>query len=110
MVPQLNQKVSVQMQTVREIFDAYQSIRGRLPTANFPANTKTIKTLSDISTEVEAFVFDAFGVLNVGDTPIPGAAERLDALRAQGCAIRVLSNAANYDHKGAVEKFKAFCV
>ncbi len=42
------------------------------------------------------------GVLNVGETPIPGAAERLDELRARGCAIRILSNAASYKHEDAV--------
>ena len=60
----------------------------------------------DIADQVDAFVFDAFGVLNVGETPIPGAAARLDALRARGCAIRVLSNAASYKHEDAVEKFR----
>ncbi|MGB1096657.1 MAG: HAD-IIA family hydrolase [Paracoccaceae bacterium] len=51
-------------------------------------------------------MFDAFGVLNVGETPIPGAAERIDELRARGCAIRILSNAASYKHEDAVLKFK----
>lgn len=39
----------------------------------------------DIAHDVDAFVFDAFGVLNVGETPIPGAAARLDMLRAGVC-------------------------
>ena len=56
--------------------------------------------------EVDAFVFDAFGVLNVGETPIPGAAERLDRLRDAGHAIRILSNAASYNHDRATEKFR----
>lgn len=94
------------MQTVQNIFDRYQAIRGRLPNVRFPQQTKSIGSLLDIADEVDAFVFDAFGVLNVGETPIPGAASRLDALRARGCAIRVLSNAASYDHAGAAEKFR----
>lgn len=60
----------------------------------------------DIADQVDAFVFDAFGVLNIGETPIPGASARLDALRARGCAIRVLSNAASYNHAAAVRKFR----
>lgn len=94
------------MLTVQEIFDRYQAIRGRLPETAFPGRTKDIRSLMDIADHVDAFVFDAFGVLNVGETPIPGAAARLDALRAHGCAIRVLSNAASYNHAGAVEKFR----
>ncbi|WP_425037914.1 HAD-IIA family hydrolase [Primorskyibacter sp. S187A] len=59
----------------------------------------------DLREHADAFVFDAFGVLNVGDTPIPGAAARLDQLRAAGHAIRILSNAASYNREKAVEKF-----
>ena len=99
-------KVTDIMQTVQDIFDRYQAIRGRLPETAFPGRTKDIRSLMDIADHVDAFVFDAFGVLNVGETPIPGAAARLDALRAHGCAIRVLSNAASYNHAGAVEKFR----
>ena len=94
------------MHTVQNIFDRYQSIRSRLPSATFPQHTKSINSLMDISEQADAFVFDAFGVLNVGDTPIPGAAERLHALRAHGCAIRVLSNAASQKHDDVVEKFR----
>ena len=94
------------MYTVQEIFERYEAIRGRLPKAKFPQQTRTIGSLMDIADQVDAFVFDAFGVLNVGETPIPGAAARIDALRARGCAIRVLSNAASYNHEGAVEKFR----
>ena len=60
----------------------------------------------DIADQVDAFVFDAFGVLNVGETMIPGADIRLDQLRERGCAIRILTNAASYDRSGAIAKFK----
>ena len=51
-------------------------------------------------------MFDAFGVLNVGETPIPGAADRLNELRRQGHHIRILSNAASYNHDRATDKFR----
>ena len=63
------------------IFERYQTIRPRLPQAEFHAPTRDIRSLLDILPEIDAFVFDAFGVLNVGETPIDGAAERLDQLR-----------------------------
>ncbi len=88
------------------IFDRYQAIRPRLPMARFPAQTQDITSLMDIANQIDAFVFDAFGVLNVGETPIPGAADRLNELRRGGCAIRILSNAASYSHDGATVKFR----
>lgn len=88
------------------IFERYERVRHRLPEAGFGGEARAIGSLLDIAPEIDAFVFDAFGVLNVGETPIPGAANRLDQLRDAGCEIRVLSNAASYDHRGATEKFR----
>jgi HAD superfamily hydrolase (TIGR01450 family) len=68
--------------------------------------TAEIASLLDIAGEIDAFVFDAFGVLNVGDRLIDGADRRLQALRARNCQIRVLTNAASQDHAGAVAKFR----
>ena len=94
------------MESVESIFSRYEHVRPRMPTASFEADTRNIASLLDITEEIDAFVFDAFGVLNVGEVPIPGAAARLDQLRALGCAIRILSNAASYHHDRAVEKFR----
>ncbi|WP_170379862.1 HAD-IIA family hydrolase [Ruegeria atlantica] len=94
------------MLDANSIFSRYQSIRPRLPKATFTAATLDIESLLDIGNEVDAFVFDAFGVLNVGETPIPGAAARLKELRKGGHQIRILSNAASYNHQGATAKFQ----
>lgn len=94
------------MLTTPSIFDRYEEVRGRLPTATTAASTCEISALTDITDEVSAFVFDAFGVLNVGETLIEGADRRLDDLRSLGCHLRILTNAASYDRKGAVEKFR----
>ena len=91
------------MTDVVSIFDRYQAVRPRLPQARFERAPTRIDSLLDIADTVDAFVFDAFGVLNVGETPIPGAARRLDQLRDTGRAIRILSNAASYDHDRAAE-------
>lgn len=77
-----------------------------MPQATTTRATREISALTDIADEVSAFVFDAFGVLNVGETLIKGADHRLDQLRALGRHIRILTNAASYDRAGAVEKFK----
>jgi HAD superfamily hydrolase (TIGR01450 family) len=88
-----------------QIFQRYQQVRPRMPQADTGAGMVDIADLTQIADQADAFVFDAFGVLNVGETPIPGAAERLDELRERGCQIRILTNAASYDRAGAVAKF-----
>ncbi|TFL17221.1 HAD-IIA family hydrolase [Jannaschia formosa] len=93
------------METVATIFDRYGAIGARLPAAGPWPRTQRIDSLGDIVDAGHAFVFDAYGVLNIGDRAIPGASERLDRLRSAGRRIRILSNAASYDHAGAVAKF-----
>lgn len=94
------------MLTTQSIFDRYQEVRTRFPAVDTRHRTVEIQSLMDIADRVDAFVFDAFGVLNVGETMIPGADRRLDQLREQGCAIRILTNAASYDRNAAIAKFK----
>jgi HAD superfamily hydrolase (TIGR01450 family) len=94
------------MLTTQSIFDRYQEVRARFPHVTPRDGSLEIQSLLDIADQVDAFVFDAFGVLNVGDTLIPGADTRLDQLRERGCAIRILTNAASYDRSGAIAKFK----
>lgn len=94
------------MLTTQSIFDRYQEVRARFPEVAAREESLEITSLLDISDQVDAFVFDAFGVLNVGETMIPGADIRLDQLRDRGCAIRILTNAASYNRSGAIAKFK----
>lgn len=93
------------MNNVTSVFDRYETIRHRMPNARFGNTTRQLESLLDITSDADAFVFDAYGVLNIGETPITGAAQRLDELRDAGKAIRILSNAASYSHPAAVEKF-----
>ena len=94
------------MLTTTEIFERYQQVRSRFPHVNATGPTTDIRSLMDIAAPGMAFVFDAFGVLNVGETLIEGADRRLDQLRAMGCQIRILTNAASYDRSGAIAKFQ----
>ena len=90
----------------KSAFDRYEAVRHRLPIAKSFQQSKQIGSLLEITDQIDAFVFDAFGVLNVGETAIPGAVERLKQLRELGCAVRVLSNAASYDPGSVIGKFK----
>lgn len=62
--------------------------------ARFPARSRHARHLGALVNEFDVFVFDSFGVLNVGDTPIGGARERIEALRAAGKQVAVLTNSA----------------
>ena len=77
-------------------FEAYEVIRHRLPNAEFPDAAQAAAHLEAIADEFDVFLLDAFGVLNIGETAIPGVAERIDALRALGKQVIVVTNAAGY--------------
>lgn len=94
------------MPTTESIFARYEDVRRRLPSAETPSVFQDISSLLDVADQAKAFVFDAFGVLNVGETLIEGADHRLDQLRAKGLQIRILTNAASYDRDGAIAKFR----
>lgn len=75
-------------------FERYEDIRARLPQAGFTENTDRIGDLGVIADQFDAFLFDSFGVLNVGETPIDTAAARVASLRSAGKHVLVLTNAA----------------
>ena len=93
------------MLTTQKVFERYEKIRPRLPQANYPSTTRDITSILEISDQMDAFIFDAFGVLNLGNQLISGADYALKELRSAGKEVRVLTNAASYDKTGAVEKF-----
>lgn len=86
-------------------FDRYESLRDALPTATFPAITQTGRDLSDTSAQYDAYILDAFGVLNRGETAIEGAVERMADLRAAGKRLIVLTNAASYTRVDILAKY-----
>ncbi len=83
----------------------YQEVRHRFPNPVFPVRSDQIANLGVIAEGIDAFVFDAFGVLNVSETSIATAVDRLTVLRAMGKKVRVLTNAASLPMSAACEKF-----
>jgi len=79
----------------------------RLPdSVEQPASSpKTAPNLIDLAEHYDAFVFDAFGVLNVGQSPIPGGPECIAELKAQRKAVFVLTNGASAPVNKMREKF-----
>ena len=85
----------------------YEEVRPRLPTARFPGYSVRVANLGDLVEHIDVFVLDGYGVLNVGATCIPGAPERLAALRAAGKQIIVLTNGATRAAEERVATYRA---
>lgn len=92
--------------TTDAAFARYEEIRSRMPAAQFPDQTEDCAGLVELADRIDAYVLDSFGVLNVGDAPIPGAADCIAALRGMGKRLIVLTNAASYTRANAIEKYK----
>lgn len=86
-------------------FARYEAVRARLPAASFPATSQIVPTLEEMADHVDGFLLDAFGVLNVGETAIPGAVARMASLRARGKRLVVLTNAASYTRPQLLAKY-----
>lgn len=77
-------------------FAEYESVRHRLPVARGVSGFTRAKNLDAIADQFDVFLLDAFGVLNIGDTAIPGVVERINGLREHGKQVLVVTNAAGY--------------
>lgn len=93
------------MITTEAAFARYERLRPTLPQAQFPETSRMGRTLEDTMDDYDAYILDAFGVLNRGETPIPGAVARIEQLRAAGKRLIVLTNAASYTRSGVLAKY-----
>lgn len=93
------------MITTEAAFARYERLRPVLPQAQFPETSREGATLEDTMDDYDAYILDAFGVLNRGEAPIPGAVERIAQLRAAGKRLVVLTNAASYTRVGVLAKY-----
>ncbi len=92
--------------TTEQAFARYEEVRHRLPEARFAKTATHLPSLSEVADHVDAFILDAFGVLNVGQSPIPGAVERIAELRRRGKRMIVLTNAASDTRDAALNKYR----
>ena len=87
-------------------FDYYEASRHRLPAATYPQQGRHASGRVEMAAHCDVFCFDAFGVLNVGGTPIAGAVETVQALRELGKTLFVITNAATLPKAQAVAKLE----
>ena len=88
-----------------ELLAIYEGLRDLFPAASFPVQYRRQQDLGGLEERYKAFFLDAFGVLNIGEDAIAGAVERIQALRASGHHVRVVSNAGSTPTQGLVNRF-----
>lgn len=89
-----------------DLLAAYESQRDILPEANFPAEYECHDDLEPLTWRYDAFFFDAFGVLNVGETAIDGAAQRVSEVRQAGRRVLIVSNAAGVPLDALCQRYR----
>ena len=89
-------------------FAQYEKVRGSLPTATFPKHSTQITNIGEVADQIDVFLLDAFGVLNVGETVIAGAPERVAALQAAGKQVFVVTNGASLPPEVSLAKYRKF--
>lgn len=93
--------------TATGAFRAYEAVRHRLPAPAAVAGAgRRVESLGDLADDFDVFLLDAFGVLNIGETAIPGVVERMRSLRARGKRLMVLTNAASFPTRDLVAKYR----
>jgi len=81
---------------LRWAFARYRAIDHRLPKAQgYASVSRRLDDLTGLIADFDGFILDAFGVLNIGATVIPGAVARVAQIRAAGKKLVVLTNGAS---------------
>jgi len=91
---------------MEEAFAAYEAVRHRLPRVTRHGACQRLPDLDVIASDMDVFLLDAFGVLNIGETAIPGVPQRVAELQKAGKRVMVVSNAAGFPHANLMRKYK----
>lgn len=89
-----------------DAFAGYEAVRHRLPPAGAGGACVALENLDALADRFDIFLLDAFGVLNIGETGIPGVPERVAGLQAAGKRVLVVSNAASVPRSALVGKYR----
>ncbi len=63
------------------------------------------ESVSAIAAPFDLVLFDAYGVLNVGERPVPDAADCIAGLRRAGKQVMVVTNSAGYPKRVMLERY-----
>jgi len=89
-------------------FAQYENVRKRLPLSEATGACVRVSNLGALADDFDVFLFDAYGVLNVGNTPIAGAPARVAALQAMGKRTLVLTNGASFPASDRLPTYKKY--
>ena len=89
-------------------FAQYENVRKRLPVSSARGACARVPDLGALVDKFDVFLFDAYGVLNVGNTPIAGAPARVAALQAMGKRALVITNGASFPASDRLPKYQQY--
>lgn len=92
--------------TFEHAWHEYRRAERRLPPKPRAVVPERVAGIAAIRDHFDAVLLDAWGVLNLGDAPIPRALAAVTELRGAGVPLLVLSNDAAVDKAGAVAKHR----
>lgn len=87
-----------------EAFSAYLSVRHRLPKGTGGGGALRANFM-DIVAPFDLILFDAYGVLNIGEAAIRGAADTVAKLRSVGKSVAIVSNSAAYPKANMMARY-----
>ncbi len=87
-------------------FAQYERIRHLLPAADFARDWQVAGRMEEIADRFDVFLLDAFGVLNVGLTVIPGAPEWVRGLQKAGKKVLVVANGSYISPAASLLRFR----
>ncbi len=96
------------MQDTDWAFAQYENVRKRLPLSQARGAGERVPNLGALADDFDVFLLDAYGVLNIGDTPIAGAPNRVAALQAMGKRCLVLTNGASFPASNRLPKYRQY--
>ena len=85
----------------------YETLRHRMPSGG-NGKAERHQGLRDILDRFDALLLDGYGVLNIGDGAVPGAAALIDRAAEAGVAVVVLSNGASRPSSFSAQRYRGF--
>jgi len=92
--------------TFEHAWREYRRAEPRFPPKPPAVRPERVAGIREIRDQFDAVMLDAWGVLNLGDTPIPSAVAAVKELRAARVPLLVLSNDASADRASAAAKHR----
>ena len=85
------------------VLDCYEM--ARLPAPVRKGRAEPAANLPALVDRYDAFILDAYGVINVGPQPIPGIGDAIRTIRAAGREVMVLTNGAGRPSRQAARRY-----